>query len=122
MPGALVYDGDCDFCTRSVRLLSRLDTRRQLTFIPLQDPDLPRRHPGLDPAALQRAMHLILPDGRVLAGAEALPHIARMLPLGRPFSLLFRLPGVMDLADRLYRLVARNRHRLGCRSSSCERR
>jgi predicted DCC family thiol-disulfide oxidoreductase YuxK len=57
------------------------------------------------------AMHLVTPERRVLKGAAALPAILRLVPLGALLAPLYRLPGAPWLADRVYRVVARNRHR-----------
>jgi predicted DCC family thiol-disulfide oxidoreductase YuxK len=66
-------------------------------------------------------MHLVSPTGDVKAGAEAMPAILRLLPAGAAAALLFRVPGVPALAARIYAAVARNRHRLGCGSTACQR-
>lgn len=66
-------------------------------------------------------MQLVGPDGSVRAGARAAPVILRLLPLGRPLAWLFAVPGVPWVAQRVYRVVARNRHRLGCGSAVCAR-
>lgn len=77
-------------------------------------PDLP----ALDPAALDQAMHLVLPDGHVLAGARALPALLRATGWSLA-AVVFRVPGVQSAADRVYRWVANRRHRLGCGPAGC---
>ncbi|MGH9868289.1 MAG: thiol-disulfide oxidoreductase DCC family protein [Candidatus Polarisedimenticolia bacterium] len=118
-PATVIYDGGCGFCRRSVEALIKRDTGGHFAFLPLQDPQVAARWPGLDPAKLNAAMHLILPDGRILAGAAAAPEIMRRLPRWRHLAWMFSLPGIPALASRIYALIARNRHRLGCRTSGC---
>jgi predicted DCC family thiol-disulfide oxidoreductase YuxK len=115
----LIYDGECGFCRRAVAALRRRDRGGRLGFVPLQDPQVGTRWPALDPARLDQAMHLILPDGRVLAGAAAAPEIRRRLPRWRWAAWTFSMPGVAALSSRIYAFIARNRHRLGCRTSGC---
>lgn len=115
----LVFDGDCAFCRRCVAVLSRWDRRRRLRFVPFQDEAGLAGLPPIGRAALEQAMHLVSPAGAVFPGAEALPPILRLVPLGTPVSWLFIIPGVPWLAARAYRQVARNRHRLGCGSATC---
>lgn len=110
----LVYDGECAFCLRCVALLRRWDRRGRLAFLPLQDERAHALLPALPRSALEAAMHLVAPDGGTSAGGAALPRILRLVPGGRPLAAIFSLPGARWAADRLYRLVARNRHRLGC--------
>jgi predicted DCC family thiol-disulfide oxidoreductase YuxK len=115
----IIFDGACGFCRRMVGALALRDTARRFAFVPLSDPTIAARWPGLDQAALSNAMHLMLPDGRVLAGADALPEILRRLPRWRRVAWVLSLPGALPVARRVYTVVARNRHRLGCKTSSC---
>jgi predicted DCC family thiol-disulfide oxidoreductase YuxK len=117
----LVYDGECRFCQGWVSVLARLDRRSRLRFVPFQSATELRQLPPIPAAALARAMHLVSPDGAILAGAAAAPAILRLLPGGRVPASLFAVPGVAVLASGIYRVVARNRHRLGCGSAVCRR-
>ena len=66
-------------------------------------------------------MHLIAPDGEVRRGAEAARRITRLVGRPRLLAWLFALPGAMFVAERLYRWVAKRRHRFGCGSGVCAR-
>ena len=110
----LIIDGDCALCRRAATLLSRWDTGRHFALVPYQDAAALARLPSIEAEALERAMHLVAPDGTISSGAAALPRMLRLLPGGAPLERLLRLPGAASLAARLYQLVARNRHRLGC--------
>lgn len=70
---------------------------------------------------LAEAMHLVLPDGSVFAGAAAARELTRFVPAlpGLTLRALFSLPGGMLVAGRVYRLVAGNRYRLGCEGGHC---
>ena len=107
----LIYDGDCGFCRRSVDLLQRWDRDQRIALIPFQDQARMAAF-GIPLPALAAAMHLILPapDGRVLAGADAVPELLRLLPRKRWLAWGFRVPGVLPVARRLYAWIARRRH------------
>ncbi len=64
---------------------------------------------GIPLPALAAAMHLIRPDGRVFAGADAAPELLRLLPGKRWLAWAFRIPGVLPVARRVYAWVARQR-------------
>ncbi|UCC73573.1 MAG: DUF393 domain-containing protein [Gemmatimonadota bacterium] len=115
----LIYDGDCDFCRRQVGRVARWDSRGRIEAIPFQDVDLARL--GVSRAAAEEAMHLVAPTGSVWHGAEAAREVLRLLPSGRPLVWLFGLPGAMFAAERLYRWIAKRRHRFGCESAVCRR-
>jgi predicted DCC family thiol-disulfide oxidoreductase YuxK len=118
-PRTLIFDGDCTFCQRAVSLLRRWDKYGRLRFVPFQDAEALAELPVIPRANLEQAMHLVTPNGDVYPGAASVPVMLGVLRWGRPLSLLFRIPGVPWLAARVYRVIARNRHRLGCGSSTC---
>jgi predicted DCC family thiol-disulfide oxidoreductase YuxK len=104
----LIYDGECGFCRQTVAIVSRWDREHRLTLIPFQDQArVAAFHIPLP--ALAAAMHLVLPDGRVLAGADAAADLLRLLPGKRWLAGLFALPGVLPVARRMYGWIARQR-------------
>ena len=104
----LVYDGDCGFCQRSMELVRRWDREHRLRYVPFQDEASVARF-GVPLPALAAAMHLVLPDGRVYAGADAAPQILKLLPGKRWLAAPFTLPGVLPIARRVYAWIARRR-------------
>ncbi len=92
-----------------------MDAGTTFELVPLQDPSVPARFPGIPRPALERALHLVGPDGTVREGAEAIEGILARLPSGKWFERLFRLPFARPLAASVYRFVARNRRRDACR-------
>lgn len=116
----LLFDGECRVCRRAVQGLRHLDRDGRVDPLPYQDPDVGRRFAWIPTEDLERAMHLVSPEGDAWAGAAALERLLTLLPGGPGWRLLFRVPLVRPLADRLYRWVARNRHKLGC-GAHCSR-
>ncbi|NEA22476.1 thiol-disulfide oxidoreductase DCC family protein [Actinomadura bangladeshensis] len=113
----LVYDGDCGFCTSSVRFLERHVPVRA-TVIAFQFADLD----ALGTTA-ERAQHEVLwvdRAGRVSGGAEA---IGRMLTaaggIWRVPGVVMRVPPVSWVAHAVYRLVANNRQRMPGGTAAC---
>ena len=105
----LIYDGECGICQQAVRLLKRWDREQILHYVPFQDGAAVARF-GIALPALAAAMHLILPDGRVYPGADAVPELLRLFPGKRWLAPLFRIPGVLPIARRIYAWIARRRH------------
>ncbi len=116
----LLYDGNCAFCRAWVGRIRRWDRRSRLAFLPASErfsvPDLPT----LSDDDVDAAMHLVLPDGRVLSGGRAVPELLRLLPGGGVPRLLFHVPGIPWLAGAGYDWVARRRHRFGCGDGACD--
>jgi predicted DCC family thiol-disulfide oxidoreductase YuxK len=66
-----------------------------------------------------RAMQFIDARGRAYAGAEAAVRAVALRRIGR-LAFLYYLPGLRQLLDWTYRLLARHRYRLmGCRDGTC---
>lgn len=112
----LIYDGECSMCRASALwLMRRALTGGQLEILPCRSPARRARFPQIDEAQCLTAMQLVLPDGRVLSGADAVPEILARIPRWRWLGRLFELPGARPLSRRVYAWIARNRMRLSCR-------
>lgn len=103
----LIYDGECGLCRSAVETVVAWDPARRIALVPFQD-GAARRF-GVPLPRLAAAMHLILPDGRVFAGADAVPELLRLLPGKRWLAWPFALPGARWLARRVYAWVAARR-------------
>ncbi len=117
-PAVLIYDADCAMCRASALwLLKRaLDGGADaLEVLPCRSPARRARFPGISDDTCMQAMQLVLPDGRVLAGADAVPEILARIPRWRWVRRAFALPGARPLARRIYGWIAENRMRLSCR-------
>src|SRR5262245_22014183 len=104
----LVYDGSCGFCSDCAALLRRWDRAARIDVVPFQDERRVASF-GVPFERYAAAMHFLLPDGRVFAGADAVPEIVRLVPgrgwLGWPWLV----PGVPRLARRVYAQIAARR-------------
>ena len=112
----LVFDGDCGFCTWSARIADRWAQGR-LAVVPWQAAELDDL--GLTAAACAEAVQYV-GEGVHGSGAEA---VARALLLCRvPAPLVGRTllrRHVAPVAERAYRVVAANRHRLPGATPAC---
>ncbi len=113
---ALVYDGDCAFCTSSVRLLERIGPRAEM--VAWQQADLGAL--GLSEEAASAAVQWAEIDGTVRSGHEAVA--AALRSAGGVWALAARVllaPGISPIAAGAYRLIAANRHRLPGGTPAC---
>ena len=112
----LIYDGDCGFCTRCVRLAERLPT--QVHVLPWQQADLAAL--GTTQARAQREVILVTASGQVYGGAAAVAELLRTCQgLWRIPGSLMTLPVVRTLAARTYRWVAAHRYQLPGSTPAC---
>ncbi|HEU4828119.1 MAG TPA: DUF393 domain-containing protein [Gemmatimonadales bacterium] len=115
----LLYDGKCAFCRTWVERIRRWDRRNRIELLPASERSLLADLPNLSDEAVDAAMHLVLPDGRVFRGGRAIPELLKHLPGGGVPRRLFFVPGVSWLAGAGYEWVARRRHRFGCSDGKC---
>ncbi len=108
----MFFDGDCAFCTKSVNRVYDLDERGVVHFSPLQG-ELARQH-GLAKHADPREGTMVVlreEDGALFLRSDAVIELARALGGWRRIGVLGRLVP-RALRDGIYRMIARNRHRL----------
>jgi predicted DCC family thiol-disulfide oxidoreductase YuxK len=113
-PYTLVYDGMCRMCTRLSNVLKKWDRQRQIEVVPSQATGVMARFPWIPTRAYAEAIQLVGPGGETWQGAAAIEQLLNALPRGTWIAWVFKIPYVRELADRIYRWVARNRYRLGC--------
>ena len=106
----VLYDADCGICSRSARLLHRLDRGRRLRLLPLQSA---REIPDAPPEdVLLEALYVRDAAGQWSLAGAAWIRIAEELALMRPLAVAARLAPVRRLIEWAYWRIARNRHRL----------
>ena len=120
--GWLAYDATCGFCVRWVTRVQAILLRRQIHVVPLQTSWV-RRRLGLHDGEETDRMWLLLPDGRMLGGADALIDLMWRVGWTRPLALIAGFPGMRSLMHLGYGWIAKNRHCLGgsCRLTANER-
>jgi predicted DCC family thiol-disulfide oxidoreductase YuxK len=107
--GWVLYDGDCDFCTRWAWRLAHFVGPRGYHLAPLQAHWV-RQRLALTEREVLGEMRVLTSDDVLYGGADALVFLGRQIPWARPFAVLARLPGVMPVLRGVYRWVARHRH------------
>jgi len=109
---ALIFDGTCPICKSTVAWIRENEIEDSFEMIPCQSESLLSRFPGVTRSACTNAMHLVLPDGRVLAGENALPEIVKRLKRYHRASMLFQLPAARTVSRFAYRWFAARRYRI----------
>ena len=110
-PVTVIFDDDCGFCRWSVDRLTRWDRHGRIRLVTLRSAEADRLLTGMPDDRRYASWHLVTPDGRIASGGRAVAPLLRRLPGGAPLAAIAQsMPGPTDAA---YRLVARNRDRLG---------
>jgi len=113
----LVFDGDCQFCTRAAGW-SRAIAPAEVSIAASRDVDL--QAVGLTRQQCTEALQFVGSDGFVRSGAGAVAGLLR--GCGGGWAVAGRamdLPGVSTIAGVCYRVVSRHRHRLPGGTAEC---
>ncbi|PSK91371.1 putative DCC family thiol-disulfide oxidoreductase YuxK [Murinocardiopsis flavida] len=116
-PPVLIYDGDCGFCTRSVRFAERLAAG--VVPVPWQATDLVAL--GTSEERARREVLLIEEEDIVYGGARAVSALLRRSRgTWRAAGYAMALPGIRSAASLAYRGIAANRFRFPGVTPACK--
>jgi predicted DCC family thiol-disulfide oxidoreductase YuxK len=117
----LIFDGDCGFCTSSTQWLAGKLHRRlgpNARLVPWQFTDLAAL--GTTAQRAQREVLWVATNGTIHGGAAAFADWLKFR--GGAYAIpghLMSLPLVRSLAAAVYRVIAKNRHRMPGGSPAC---
>jgi predicted DCC family thiol-disulfide oxidoreductase YuxK len=116
----ILFDGECPMCVCQMRGLRMVDWFHQFALVPNAEVNIQKLPRKMTRADLQAAVHCLTRGGKVLRGVRCVRFVAMRVPLLVPLGLLLWLPGVIHLAEPIYRWVSRNRFALsrifGCKA------
>lgn len=115
----IIFDGQCGFCIRSLKVVRALDIRGALRFHDANQPETLELFPELRGADLTEAMYARVQGEPAHRGFYAFRRVLWSSPLMWPLIPLLYFPGVSFLGERVYAWVARNRKNFGCESDLC---
>jgi predicted DCC family thiol-disulfide oxidoreductase YuxK len=117
--GPVVFmDGECVLCTRTARLIARLDRRGDFRICSVQSPlgQAMLMHHGLDPGDPDSWLYLV--KGKAYGSLDAVIRAGKRLGgWGHAVRVLQILP--RPAQDWLYRRIARNRYSVTGRTDMC---
>jgi predicted DCC family thiol-disulfide oxidoreductase YuxK len=117
--GSIVFmDGNCAMCSRSSRIIARLDRRDEFLICTTQSPlgQAVLRHYGLEPA--NPDSWLYLESGLPYTSLDAIARVGvRLGGLARLLGVLSWPP--RSVQDWFYSLIARNRYRIMGQADLC---
>jgi predicted DCC family thiol-disulfide oxidoreductase YuxK len=113
---AVLFDGQCPLCIRSVTTVDFLDWRGKFVFRDVNDwEQISRDYPELDQQKSLEEMQVMAPRHggyEALAGFYAFRKIIQFLPLGMLIWPFLYIPGVPFIGTRFYHFVASRRKRI----------
>jgi predicted DCC family thiol-disulfide oxidoreductase YuxK len=105
----VLYDDECPMCTFHMKVLTWLDWFSSLRLLPLSSGEAAILAPGLTREQLSEAIHCLARDGSVHRGARCIRFVGMRLPLLIPVALFLWVPGLIQVAEIIYKWVSRHR-------------
>lgn len=123
----VIYDGHCNLCLGSIAKLKELHSKADLHYVQIQQLEAAGSTEQLIPSVgllkfeeLYEKMHVADEQGQLFAGADGIVRILRTVKGFRWLSVLYRIPGMKSIANRMYKFVAKRRYEwFGSTEQSC---
>lgn len=117
----LIYDGDCEFCRRSIAWYQAHDGGH-INYLPRQSPERTQRFPQLNDPKHQGSIQLVMPNGDIRSGEFGIATALTLLSgwQWRSLGYFIKAPGILFFAHIIYKWIAKNRHRFRCNDGSCK--
>ena len=107
-PLTVWYDGACPLCSREMRFMKRLDSKRRLRFCDFSAPGDEVAACGIPLSELSAVLHAQWEDGTVIRVLDVFRAIWQAVGLGF-LARMSRLPVIDPLLVKVYAWFARNR-------------
>ena len=115
----VLYDDSCPLCRAEIAWLQGKDKQVYLITEDISEPTFDASKYGKSQEELMKSIHGVFPDGRIVAGIDAVIALYSAVGLGWLW-LPARLKFVRPLYDFAYRLFARYRlHKNPCEKVRC---
>ncbi len=111
----ILYDGHCRLCVAGAKELQRLLGGQGTQLRSFREEGVLAAYPGVAYERCEAAMQLVQANGRVVEGAEAIVRALGRRAWGK-LLYVYYVPGLRQLADLLYRAIARYRFRIAGRA------
>jgi predicted DCC family thiol-disulfide oxidoreductase YuxK len=119
-PVHVIYDGQCLFCIRSLKLFRAVDFMHVLDYYDAHDESrISITFPELRDADFDNAMFVVTESRKVSRGFFAFRRMIWSSPLTWLLIPIFYFPGAGFVGTRVYAWIAKNRLKFGCRSDAC---
>jgi len=106
----LIYDGNCQFCQKTITKIKVMDLWATLKFINFHDvTEMQTLHPELTEEKVKRRVYLIDERGRISGGFDAFRKLSLSMPMLYPVIPIFFFPGMRFFGNLFYRFFARHR-------------
>lgn len=106
----LIYDGQCTFCRKSLRMIKIMDVFDAIKEVDFRTAeDLSQYHKDLNPGLAEKQVYLIEPKGGLYGGFFAFRRFSLFMPMMYPLIPFLFFPGMGLMGPLAYKVVASSR-------------
>jgi hypothetical protein len=109
--GLIIYDGSCGACSKFIGERNVFFEKYGFTVTPLQN-EWVSELTGIDQETLMKSIHLLLPDGKILQGADFFGYLSGKVWWLTPLHAILKIALVKRIFNRFYGYVARRRKKI----------
>jgi len=102
----VLFDGDCPICSREITMYKKMDVRRRIDWIDVNEGGDKFTATGVTRASALRRFHALSPDGAVLVGIDGFQALWSLLPKTRYLAKFFSSKYARRIAYPFYELFA----------------
>ncbi len=112
----LIYDHYCGPCRTFKQLVDLIDINNKIGYLSLVDANNKGMLDIIPITIRFNSFHLILPNGKILSGEEAVIDLLSILPLGNVIStFIILLPQSKQIIKYIYLILAHFHNKSSCR-------
>ena len=106
----LFYDSECPLCVKEMQHLKKKDHWNRIRLVAIQSEEM-SHYPAINVDEAHKVLHGQLASGRIIKGLDVTHKAWSLAGFGYLTGVL-RVPVVRPVADQVYKVFARNRHRI----------
>lgn len=98
----LIYDSECNLCTRFQKALALLDIKGKVSYRSLHDPSVYIDFPNLNKEDCEDVIHLVDSDGKIYRSTEVIEFLVEIFPGVNKFAWLLESDSAKNAMDVFY--------------------
>ena len=106
----ILFDSDCDVCTKIKHMIERIDTTSRIKFISIHDHEVYKKFKDINYWDCRKTIHIIDESNTIHTGEEAVIYLISFLKITKPASFIAKTWAGKVFIRQFYTLL--NNYRL----------
>ena len=115
----IIYDNACPYCKSATENIKQLDWEGRFKFISYRNPQTYKMFPFLSRQECEKDVHMVTPEGKVLAGYEVFRAVIDNLTATKLFNPLLKNKYAEQKLNEIYEKMVKERSCYYSKTPSC---